>query len=746
MKTIFSLLLSFLFISSTFASTIEDDSIIKQLESKNITQIWLNFELHKFKSCADMTKVMWDYIKDYWETNKSKYNRPYPILYKSLWGVNNGGIVEDSVSVNNIPEKSFIDYSKTNTQVSWVDESDIIKTDWSYIYYYNSSKKYIYIIDARDSKNLKIISKLKLPTFFSNPVLYVDNNKLVILSSGYSNRVFRWYYINRNTKTYVVVFDIKDKLKIKLDKIFISDWRLSKSRKIGNYLYIVSTNYFNIPYYTFKKADDIKITANSILPKKLDISKVSDLLKANLKIRWKKMPYRVTAWNVAKCNDIEYVLPNKDTLKKYGFNPSYNIITTIDLSDTSKEAKTTVIAWSNSNLYMSLNNMYLTENIYMSSNSRCPEWAMCIMPIYFGWTTNTLIHKFSINKDNIDYKASNIIPWRPLNQYSMDEKDDKFRIITSTNRWSSESNTSHTDLYILDKNLKLYSTLKNIWKKENFQAARFMWDKLFLVTFKQIDPLFVIDLADQKNPKIIWELKIPGYSRYLHPYDENHLIGLWYDTYQNQWWWTVNWWLKIDLYEINYDKKSWNKDYIEVKQLSSLVLWDSWSRTEAMNNPRMFMWNKNKKLLLLPATIYKNESKNSYKHKDFFQGLVAINIDKDTWIKEKYRITHIDTKWLEQQREKECNKYDNQVVEKQKCRKLLNWTEYCPPVRNVYIPEYCYADSTIWSYIASKYWTFRNEFIKRALWINNNIFAISDTKVSSHDIDSWKEEAEVKMK
>jgi inhibitor of cysteine peptidase len=62
-----------------------------------------------------------------------------------------------------------------------------------------------------------------------------------------------------------------------------------------------------------------------------------------------------------------------------------------------------------------------------------------------------------------------------------------------------------------------------------------MDDKLFLVTFKQIDPLFVIDLADQKNPKIIGELKIPGYSRYLHPYDENHLIGLGYDTYTNKW-------------------------------------------------------------------------------------------------------------------------------------------------------------------------------------------------------------------
>jgi len=85
----------------------------------------------------------------------------------------------------------------------------------------------------------------------------------------------------------------------------------------------------------------------------------------------------------------------------------------------------------------------------------------------------------------------------------MDEKDDKFRIITSTNNWASRDNKSHTDLYILDKNLKKYSSLENMGEGERFQSSRFMGDKLFLVTFKQVDPLFAIELKDQKNPKIL---------------------------------------------------------------------------------------------------------------------------------------------------------------------------------------------------------------------------------------------------
>jgi len=793
MKTLFSLLISFLLFSTSYASIV-DDSIEKELDKQEVKELQIDFKLKKFKSCEDMQKVMEDYIKTYWENNKKRYVEPM-IMYKwaSIDMVADDAVLE-SKSLNSV-SSSNKDYSRTNTQVKGVDESDIIKTDGNYIYYYNSDKKYIYIINAQDSKNLKIIKKLKLPKYFYSPVLYIDNNKLVILSSGYSNKKFNWYYINRSDKTYAVIFDIKNKNKIKLDKIFISDGRLSKSRKIGNYLYIVSRNYFSIPYYNFKSEDEIKISSSSILPKKLDISKVSDTSKWNLKIKWKILPYKVSAWNVAKCNEIEYVLPDEETLKKYDFNPSYNIITTIDLSDTSKEAKIKVIAGSNSELYMSTKNMYLTENMYMPYNYKCPANARCIMPFYYWGTSNTLIHKLSINKDLVSYKTSNIVPGRPLNQYSMDEKDDKFRIITTTNRWSSKSNTSHTDLYILDENLKLYSSLTNLWEWENFQSSRFIADKLFLVTFKQIDPLFVIDLKNQKNPKIIGELKIPGYSRYLHPYDENHLIGLGYETYENKWWGTRNGWLKIDLYEINYDKKvksvsvdctkfsfaqcpntcvknecasacppdaeictmqcaqkcenpkektDENIDYIEVKQLQSLVLGDSWSSTEAMRNPRMFMWNKNKNLLLLPASIYKNESKDSYKHIDFFQWLIAIKINTNT-IEEKYKISHIDTSWIEEKRKKDCERYIKPEVET-KCRKLLDWTEYCPPKTTSYVPEYCFADSSIWAYIASRSWTFKNQFVKRALWIDDNVFAISDTEVTSHDINTWKQKWFIEMK
>ena len=129
----------------------------------------------------------------------------------------------------------------------------------------------------------------------------------------------------------------------------------------------------------------------------------------------------------------------------------------------------------------------------------------------------------------------------------------------------------------------------------------------------------------------------------------------------------------------------------------------------------------------------------SYCAIDFFQGLVAINITPD-YIKEKYRISHIDRRWLEEQRLKECEEILKKKQEKEECKKLIDWSEYCPPKNDYYyIPDYCFADATIGTYIASKSWQFRDYFIKRALWIENNAFAISNAKISSHDLDSWKE-------
>jgi uncharacterized secreted protein with C-terminal beta-propeller domain len=123
-----------------------------------------------------------------------------------------------------------------------------------------------------------------------------------------------------------------------------------------------------------------------------------------------------------------------------------------------------------------------------------------------------LIHKFDL-KNNLKYVASRLLPGSALNQYSIDE-DEKGNLRILTKTWTERQSTH---LFVLDAGLKLLGKLENIEPGEEFKAARFIGKYLYLVTFEQIDPLFVVDMSDTSKPTLKGKLKLPGYSTYLHP-------------------------------------------------------------------------------------------------------------------------------------------------------------------------------------------------------------------------------------
>ena len=256
-----------------------------------------------------------------------------------------------------------------------------------------------------------------------------------------------------------------------------------------------------------------------------------------------------------------------------------------------------------------------------------------------------------------------------------------------------------------------------------------------------------------KKPTVLGELKIPGFSTYLHPYDDNHIIGLGYDTKLNQWWGTTTDWLKLDLYQINYDKQCWDSNLTEeevekcdsgdykwiiVKQLHTLTMWENGSYSEALNNPRMFVWNKARNTLLLPANLYVNDPTEQYKRIDFYNWLLSVNISPENGIVKNAQTTHIDTSGLREKRDIECSKYSAALSWEPVCKKLLDGTEYCTSgesSRDTYIPNYCYENSPLWEYLANRSWEFNKSFIKRWLYAGNTVYAISDEKITSHTFD-----------
>ncbi|MEA2065346.1 MAG: beta-propeller domain-containing protein [Patescibacteria group bacterium] len=137
---------------------------------------------------------------------------------------------------------------------------------------------------------------------------------------------------------------------------------------------------------------------------------------------------------------------------------------------------------------------------------------------------------FKIDVDDLKILANGSIPGKLLNQFSLDEYKGNLRAATTIggrgNFFFGSSAESVSDVYILDKNLKTIGSVKDLGKTEKIYSVRFLNDKGYVVTFRQIDPFYVIDLANPKNPQLKGELKIPGYSSYLHPISEDRILGI----------------------------------------------------------------------------------------------------------------------------------------------------------------------------------------------------------------------------
>lgn len=128
--------------------------------------------------------------------------------------------------------------------------------------------------------------------------------------------------------------------------------------------------------------------------------------------------------------------------------------------------------------------------------------------------------KFELNNGKIIYKAKGKVEGSVNNQFSMDENGDNFRIATTIGEIWSNQNTSN-NLYVLNDKLEEIGKIEGLAEGEKIYSVRYMGSKAYVVTFKQTDPFWVIDLSDATNLQILGEVKLPGYSVYLHPYDEN---------------------------------------------------------------------------------------------------------------------------------------------------------------------------------------------------------------------------------
>ena len=682
--------------ASTYAVNIDsqiDDALNQKTQEemqKKAQDLNEKITFTKVKSCQSMESVMSGFLETYRKLHpKRNYNYGWDeedldyLVEESVnlnvsmtnWAMKSADTVR-----NDSPQSASIsadmweisDYSTTNIQKAWVDEPEILKSNGKYLFYYSKpdyDEQYISIIKTptkSDLSDAEIIAKINIPDSLNNIQLFLNGDKLVILGSRYTSKYDSILGANR---TLAIVYDVSDLDNLKLEKLTEVYGSFEDARMIGDQLYLISSIYLS--WYNIAWRDE-PIVFNEMQPKLTDITlKKSAGSKKTYDKKVITMP----------CDSIFYLLPSEDTMKETDTYPNFTLISQISLSDLDATPKQSLVFGNVNEIHMSQTSLYLPAPIYFSNPTRCS-----LRGCYGSWyyrDENTLVHKFNLWK-SVEYQDSTIIPGTPLNQYSMDEDDDwNFRILTTT--WYDQR---ATHLSILDKDLKLKWSLMNIEPWENFKSSRYIWDKLYLVTYQTIDPLFVVDMEDITKPKIIGELKIPGYSTYLHPYSDakngvQYLIGLWYSTVDNWYGGLKQGNAKIDLYKIDYKDhetaetkcsslitKNVNADLtdsctkvstgelrvmkcneeqrlyedcltkvnpenIAVSVITSYEFnWDI-SYTPALENPRVFVWRSNKQELVLPmviATILEKWTReNNWNEKyDAFVGLKWLSIKTST--------------------------------------------------------------------------------------------------------------------
>ena len=518
---------------------------------------------------------------------------------------------ESATTQTNISNNN--DFSTTNIQVENVDEADIIKTDGKYIYSLSEDK--VIITDASDEKNLKIVSQIQInEDNFIPEDMILYKNRLVIISSNGSS-----YY---SADTLVDIIDISNKEKPVVFEEFKLLSKYYTSRCIDGKLLIISNG-------TLRKDDDEIITYYEEENERKEI----------------------------ELSDIRYlkdVKSNKQTIiASYDLNKAESVNVKSYLFDVD-------------NAYISENNMYLLEEKYDRENDNIK-----IADLYgpggvigffhkiiendrsYSYDRNTHIFKFNIDDNgDIKYDCKTKIKGTTINQFSLDEYKGNLRIGLYTYNGSRVA--------IFDKKLNLLGESSYLSKGEKMYSTRFIENKAYMVTYRNTDPLYVIDLSNPSKPTVLGKLKIPGYSTYLHPYDENHLIGIGMQSEEKVYrdkngkvtstTATITG-MKMALFDVS--------DVNNPKQISETVIGDSRTTSAILTNHKALLFSKEKGIIAIPVNNYAEDvsiststtddidlmvkSYRNYGKKYIAEGYFVYDINLENGIKYKGTITHNKT-------------------------------------------------------------------------------------------------------
>jgi len=516
------------------------------------------------------------------------------------------------------------DFSQTNVQVAGVDEADIIKTDGKYVYYSHNGA--IEIVEINEDGSLKHLSSFKVEDDFNFSEIYVDGDKIITIGSSYETFVYdsATDYKRGGYRTKAVVIDIKDRTSPKFERTVKVEGDYLSSRKIGSSVYFIANTWAH-QWFDFT-------------------------------------PY---------CEDNGKKIENGYDMLGYFPNIADDNITTIVGFNIDKPQNTATVQnflGCGEIVYMSDKNLYLANTDYNGS----------------GYKTN--IYKFAVDNGEIVFTNSGVVQGQPLNQFSLDENKGFLRIATHTVEYGNKFYESN-NLFVLDSMLNITGEITDIAPGERIYSTRFMGSRAYMVTFKQTDPLFAFDLEDPYNPEIMGALKIPGYSEYLHPYDENHLIGFGRDTTTDKYGNVNVLGVKIALFDVS--------DMTNPIEMFNEIIGGRGTSSPLLYDHKALLFSKERELLAFPITVYSNNSADGWYGEFEFDGAYVYNINLKTGFELGGKLTH------------------------------LSQEDYLK---------------------SSSYGADQSKYIERLLYSGNNLISASNSYMMSNDIKTLKQKGAVEFK
>ncbi len=430
------------------------------------------------------------------------------------------------------------EYSKTNTQVADIDEGDIVKTDGEYIYVLKDNRELLILSAA--GEDTEVLSRRTVAensddkgddfyySYSQNASeLYVYEDTLAVVLTAYEwSETWedgRYSYTNDN-RSYIEFYDVSDPTEPVRKACSGQDGYYSASRMMDGVIYLI-TNY-NVPYNCLREDYEQYIPG-------LHHNGVQELMPADCIVYPEELRSR-----------------------------TYSVVCSYSMKNRERTHEKSVLGYSGT-IYMSGDHLYLADSYYFEDVlDEYTERIYKVEEVLSGYRTE-IIKLDLTGEDGITVAAAGTVDGELLNQFSMDEYDGHLRVVTTywqnsrkiyrdeelgfTNYKYSDSGQTN-GLYVLDSDMNLVGEVSGLAEDERVYSVRFSGDVGYFVTFRQVDPLFAVDLSDPAEPKIMSALKIPGFSNYLHPYSDTLLFGLGQDADEETGWTTG---MKLSMFDVS---------------------------------------------------------------------------------------------------------------------------------------------------------------------------------------------------